>query len=100
MSSDPDQPVLSRTPPLSSGLATYEEQLLRLYGPMLGGRDLARALGYRSGDAMRKAHKRGRLPIRTFELEGRRGRFAATADLAAWIWRRREDVEPHPIPPC
>ena len=40
-------------------------------------------------DAFRKASHRGRLPVRTFEMVGRRGRFAVTTDIAQWLWDQR-----------
>lgn len=30
-----------------------------------------------------------RVPVKTFEVAGRRGRFAAVIDIAAWLWRQR-----------
>ena len=58
------------------------ERLILMYGELVSGQDLARELGMRSSEAMRSAIRRGRLPIRTFRMEGRRGWFALTADLA------------------
>lgn len=29
------------------------------------------------------------VPVATFEVAGRRGRFAAAVDIAAWLWRQR-----------
>lgn len=69
--------------------ATYEAALTQTLGPVVGGNALSKALGYRTQAAFRKAKQRGRLPIRTFEVEGRRGRFAATSDIAAWLWAKR-----------
>ena len=76
-------PALSET----QSLADFENALLVLYGPVLGGRELSRALGFPSAGAFAKARQRQRVPIRTFTMPGRRGCFAATADLAAWLWR-------------
>ncbi len=69
--------------------ASYEAALTETLGPVIGGFALSKALGYRTQAAFRKAKQRGNLPITTFELEGRRGRFAATSDLAAWLWAKR-----------
>jgi len=30
-----------------------------------------------------------RVPVATFEVAGRRERFAAVVDIAAWLWRQR-----------
>ena len=62
---------------------------MRALGATVGGGQLTRALGYPSQDAFRKAHQRGRLPVDTFELEGRRGRFATATDIAAWLWEQK-----------
>lgn len=69
---------------------TYEARLTRTLGPLVGGEQLVKALGYRTSAAFRKALQRGALPIHTFTLAGRRGRFAATADIAAWLWAQRD----------
>lgn len=72
-----------------ANFATYEAALTHTLGPVVGGNALSKALGYRTQAAFRKAKQRGRLPIKTFEVEGRRGRFAATSDIAAWLWAKR-----------
>jgi hypothetical protein len=69
--------------------SSYEAALTQTLGPVVGGSALSRALGFRTQAAFRKAKQRGRLPIATFEVEGRRGRFAATSDIAAWLWSKR-----------
>lgn len=63
-------------------LREYQADLTRVLGPVVGG------LGLRTQTAFRKAHVGGRLP-HTFVIPGRRGRFAATADIAAWLWAQR-----------
>lgn len=65
--------------------ARIEKELLREHGAVIGGSPLYRLLGYRTGAAFRQAAKRGRLVIPTFFIEGRRWRFAATRDVAAWM---------------
>jgi hypothetical protein len=61
------------------------DDLVRRYGPMIGGSDLFHVLGYRSGQAFRQAVRQGRLGIHVFNLPARQGKFALTADVAAWI---------------
>lgn len=61
------------------------EWLLREHGPLLDAAGTAKALGFRSVDALRQARQRGRLPITMFRLPDRRGWFAATLTVAAWI---------------
>lgn len=66
-----------------------ELELLEKHGQLLGGKDLQRALGYRSGDAFRQAVCRNTVPIHTFEIENRRGRFALACDIAKWLAKQR-----------
>lgn len=68
----------------------FELRLIAALGATVGGNTLSRALGYRSQDAFRKAHQLNRLPVHTFELAGRRGRFAAATDIAQWLWKHRD----------
>lgn len=60
---------------------------MRQFGPMIGGSELCRALGFRSAVTFRRAFRQGKLPVRVFELEGRKGKFALTADIAKWLAR-------------
>jgi hypothetical protein len=59
--------------------------LLSAHGELIGGADLARCLGFKTPRAFQKAASAKRLPVQTFTLKGRRGRFARTRDLAAWL---------------
>ena len=80
----------------------FECRLIRALGATVGGECLTKALGYPSQDAFRKARHRGRLPVSTFEVQGRRGRFASAADIAAWLWgMRAEFTQPNTgeVPP-
>ena len=63
----------------------FENNLLAQYGPLMGGQDLIRVLGYRSHSAFRRAKKLGVLGVKVFEIPDRRGRFALTRDIAAWL---------------
>lgn len=62
-----------------------EATLTREAGSVLGGDALRRALGYRSVGAMRQAIRRGTIPVKVFPLANRRGKFALTHDVAAWL---------------
>ena len=53
--------------------------------PFLSGPDTARIMGFPSTDALYKARQSGRLPIELFRLPGRRGWFAATPAVKAWL---------------
>ncbi|MBD8882310.1 hypothetical protein IHE49_17645 [Rhodanobacter sp. 7MK24] len=75
-------------------LGEYRLELTTLYGPLIGGRELGRVLGFSTQEAFRQAVKRGNMPVRTFAINGRRGKFAATADIAAWLWSACHPLEP------
>jgi hypothetical protein len=66
------------------------ESLLRLHGPMISGDDLRITLGYPSKDAFRQAFVRKTVPVPVFDIEHRRGKFALTQDVAAWLAAQRE----------
>ena len=59
--------------------------LVAQHGELLTGERLRTLLGYQSGRSFLRASKEGRLPISVFRLPGRRGVFARTRDLAAWL---------------
>jgi len=58
----------------------YEE-----YGPLIGGPQLVKVLGFRTNAAFRQAEKIGNIGIDVFEIEGRKGKFARTHDVEAWL---------------
>jgi hypothetical protein len=70
-------------------LHDYQQRLLDQYGPLIGGPDLVRALGYRTQAAFDKARQEQRLGLHTFAIDGRRGRFAATDEFARWLWTQQ-----------
>lgn len=53
--------------------------------PILTASETARLLGYPSTGALAKARQAGRLPIEMFQVPGRRGWFAATPVVRAWL---------------
>lgn len=55
------------------------------YGPMIGGTDLIRALGYTNGQAFRQAYRTDRLGVRVFNMPSRTGKYALTTDVAQWL---------------
>ncbi len=61
------------------------KKMLKEFGPLMGGEDLRRALGYRTAPAFARAVRLQTLGVHVFEIPGRRGRFALTADVAAWL---------------
>jgi hypothetical protein len=58
--------------------------LIQEHGLVLPASTTAKLLGYRT-DALRQARIRKLLPISMFEIEGRRGWFASTREVANWI---------------
>jgi hypothetical protein len=80
------EPIMNET------YETYADRLTRVLGPIVGGGELSKALGYRSQAAFRQAVARNRLPVPVFTCEGRRGRFACTTDIAIWIWNKRSHL--------
>ena len=77
------RPDSDMSPPIDP--LPLDKRLFDLYGPLLGGQDLCVALGYRSSAALRQARKRGKVGVRTFALPGRKGTFASTTEVAAWL---------------
>lgn len=59
------------------------------YGPVVGGVDLRRLLGYRTRSAFERAVRLGQLPVPVFRMPGRRGVFALTHEVAASLLRAR-----------
>jgi len=66
-----------------------EEDLLKLYGPVLTGDEIQKVLGYRSKDAYRQAVTRKTVPVPLFEMDKRRGKFALAKDVACYLARQR-----------
>lgn len=64
---------------------TVPKYLLEQHGPLMHGRDLWLTLGYVSAQAFRSAVRKGTVPVSTFTITSRRGRFAKTLDVAAWL---------------
>lgn len=69
--------------------ALLEHDLFEKHGPMMTGESLRIALGYPSGHAFRQAVVRKTTPIPLFSIEKRRGKFALTREVAAWLAAQR-----------
>lgn len=65
---------------------------MQRYGELLTGKPLYRMLGFASGETFRVANKRGNVPLPIFQLANRRGYFALTRDVAAWLKGQRDDA--------
>lgn len=78
--------------PKSDELLTVvlERDLSEKHGPMMSGKHLRIALGYPSQEAFRQAYLRKTTPIPIFSIERRRGKFALTRDVAAWLAAQRD----------
>lgn len=63
-----------------------EADMLRMYGsPMISGEALQKALGYKSMDALRQGVSRQTIPVKIFEIENRRGKYALISDIAQYL---------------
>lgn len=71
------------------GVAMNGDQLIRSltqqYGAFISGKELMRNLGFRSHSSFARARKRGLLEVAVFDLDGRRGPFALTHEVAEWL---------------
>ena len=66
-----------------------EQEMTDRYGPLMGGENLCRYLGYPSSDAFRQALSRGTIPVPVFSIPSRRGKFALVKDVAVWLASHR-----------
>lgn len=73
------------------------EAMLREFGPLMGGEELRRALGYRTWAAFARAVRTNAAGIPVFEIPNRRGRFALTTDVAQWLISLREGGSPSQV---
>lgn len=74
-------------------------QLFDRYGPALGGRDLYAALGFKTYASFHRSKQRGEVGVHVFPLPGRRGWFALTADVAAWLEKQAGRTDKVRTPP-
>lgn len=59
----------------------FAEILIREYGLLLSAEDLARLFNFASGEAVRKADKDGRLPVKLRKHPDRRGLYVPVHDV-------------------
>ncbi len=69
----------------SAELMILTEQLSRAHGQLLTGQSLWLNLGFKNSAAFRRAKARGVLGVKIFTIPNRRGSFATTRDVAAWL---------------
>ena len=60
-------------------------ELLTKYGPLIGGSDLYKALGFKTYSSFKLAKARSQIPIHIFQIPERKGWFALTLDLSDWL---------------
>lgn len=84
---------LSDTAALAESL---ERDLMARYGPLISNDDLRQALGYVSMEAFRQALSRKTAPVPVFSVANRRGKYALTKDVAAWLAAQRMDAVTNP----
>ncbi|WP_180124887.1 hypothetical protein [Rhodoferax sp. BLA1] len=65
--------------------ANLREMMLATYGPMMDSKDMCKVLRYPSVAALLAAKARGRVTFKLAELEGRRGYFGLTEQIAAYM---------------
>lgn len=64
---------------------TLEAELLKAYGPLVTGDRLVQVLGYQNHQALTRAISMKKEPVSLFNIEGRKGKFAFTQDIARWL---------------
>jgi hypothetical protein len=62
-----------------------ERDLFNKYGPLIGGTELASALGFSSLAAFRQSLTRNQVTVHVFTIEKRKGKFALVKDVARWL---------------
>lgn len=67
------------------------DSLLQRWGYIMGSAGLRKAMGFSSQAALRNALQRFAAPFPVFTIEGRRGPFALTHEVASWLASRGED---------
>lgn len=67
----------------------WTEAQIERYGPMLGGENLRRFLGFRTPAAFHKARSLGLVGVAIFSLPGRQGMFALTSEACTWVIEQR-----------
>ena len=76
-----------------SGLTQLRTELQDRYGVVLDHIQLREILGYRTTSAFKRAIENERLGFKVFNIPGRRGKFALSADVAQWLWQARQEAE-------
>lgn len=64
---------------------SQKKTMLEQYGPLIGGEQLWRVLGYKTWAAFARSARNGTLGLKVFNVPGRKGRFALTVDVTTWL---------------
>ena len=67
------------------------QELSSRYGELIGGDRLRHVLGFPTLASLKQALRRKTLTLPTFFIEGRRGRFALTSDVARWLIKTKNN---------
>jgi hypothetical protein len=78
---------------LEHGLQQLRADLVTRYGVVLDHNQLREVLGYRTVSAFQRAVSLGRIGVRVFNVPGRRGKFALSADVADWLWKAKTQAD-------
>jgi hypothetical protein len=62
-----------------------KEFLLNKYGPLVGGEELICILGFKTKAAFYRSLRMNKLGVEVFNIEGRKGKFALTENVADWL---------------
>jgi hypothetical protein len=77
------------TPTEETLRAQLRQELAFLYGEMIGGDRLRHVLGFVTSSSLSMAINRKAIDLATFRVNGRRGRFALTKEVADWLVAQR-----------
>lgn len=58
------------------------------YGPTICGKDLYTALGFKTYAAFNRVNKLNGIGVKIFKIDGRRGWFALTSEIAEWLTKQ------------
>ena len=72
-------------------MQNLKTQMIATFGPTIGGSDLYAALGFKTYSAFYRSYKRNEIGVPVFTLNGRRGWFALTEEVAEWLARNRSN---------
>ena len=82
----------TRTQRVAFDPAAWIEAQVALYGPVASADALKALLGCRTLSALNHALALGEFGFATFTLPKRRGQFALTSEVAAWLVEQREQA--------